>query len=160
MNRPESPTRVYLDACCLISLVKDEPSAAIVERVLESATTGGVTLIASTMLLVEARGRGRKQCSFDPLLEEKLLAELSSPHWTYVELDRLTALKSRELALEWNFSNADAVHLASAIVGEAEVLMTLNTKDFPVGVEIEGVYISKPYVPGGADLFTEEPDDD
>ena len=45
--------------------------------------------------------------------------------------------------------NPDAIHLASAAIGGADVLMTWDLKKFPHGQEVDGVWVDEPYIPGG-----------
>jgi predicted nucleic acid-binding protein len=150
--RPDRPSTVYLDASAVISAIKGEPGHEPVARVLELAEAGALALVTSTILLVEARGGGLGETA-DESGERELLAYLDHPAWALVELDRAVALRARRLCLRFGLHNYDAVHLASAIEGRAEVLMTFD-KRFPIGSAVEGVWIDRPYPPGGPDLFT------
>lgn len=88
-------------------------------------------------------------------MQRTLLDLLTSKNVTPVEFDQEVALKARELRLRKIVTPArDAIHLASAIVAAADVLMTWDGKDFPLGRTIEGVYVSEPYLLGDPDLFT------
>lgn len=130
-----------------------EKVATIVDQIIYAARAGSLELYASTMLLVEARGQGR-EVTVDVALEVKVQELLLQPHWRYVELERTVALKARDLTLTHKLKNADAIHLASAIVAGAEVFMTLDETDFPIGTAVDGVWVDVPYAPGGPDLFT------
>lgn len=151
MARPDRPSTVYLDSSAVISAIKGEPGHAPVARVLELARTGVLALVTSTILLVEARSGGR-DAAVDEAGERELLDYLDHPAWTLVELDRAVALRARRLCLRLGLHNYDAVHLASAIEGGAEVLMTFD-KRFPIGTAVEGVWVDRPYSPGSPDLF-------
>lgn len=154
MTRPDKPVSIALDTCTVLSSINAEPFAVVVDRVVEAARAGTLELFASTMLLVEALGQGTKAGPHDPALEALVLERLLQPHWTYVELDRRVALKARDLIATHRLRNADAVHLASAIVAEAEVFMTLDT-GFPLDTNVDGTWVCKPYPPHGPDLYTE-----
>lgn len=151
MARPDDPSTVYLDSSAVISTIKGEPGHEPVARVLELAQKGALTLVTSTILLVEARTGGR-DAAVDDSDERELLSHLDHPAWILVELNRTVALRARHLCLRLGLHNYDAVHLASAIEGGAEVLMTFD-KRFPLGSAVEGVWVDKPYSPGDPNLF-------
>jgi predicted nucleic acid-binding protein len=144
--RPDNPSTVYLDSSAVISAVKRETGHEPVAKVLELAKARALTLVTSTILLVEARSRGRDAAP-DDSGEREILGYLDHPGWILVELDRAVALRARRLCLRFGLQNYDAVHLASAIEGGAEVLMTFD-KGFPIGSLVEGVWVDNPYLPG------------
>ncbi|MDL5160190.1 PIN domain-containing protein [Actinomycetospora termitidis] len=82
---------------------------------------------------------------------------LTAGSLAFVEFDLRVALKARQLRLAQVVKKvADSVHLAHAIVARADVLMTLDEDDFPIGEVVDGVHVDKPYLLGAADLFTSE----
>ncbi|TDV46286.1 hypothetical protein [Actinophytocola oryzae] len=71
-------------------------------------------------------------------------------------VNRATALKARQLLLAnvIKGGTCDAIHLAGAIEQEADVFLTFDTDDFPVGQRVEGVWVDEPFFPGdGTNLF-------
>ena len=156
MARPEHPSRVYLDSSAFIAAIKKESGHEPVDLVLELAQARKLTLVTSVILVVEARGvRSGAQVTEEQ--EQRILAHLDNPRVEFVELGRATALKAREVALREGLSNYDAIHLACAVAGEADVLMTLDDR-FPVGRSYEGVWVDRPYPPGGPTLFHQDQD--
>lgn len=151
MSRPNNPDVVYLDSSAFIAAVTQEPGSEPIQRVLEDVQRQQLTLIASTASLVEVRG-GSRSAPADDLIDKKIRDILEGPSVVLVELDRLVGLKARELAQLHRLRTWDAVHLASAVIGRADVLMTLDT-DFPLDSEVEGVWVTKPYRLGKPDLF-------
>lgn len=155
MARPEDPKTIYLDSSAIISAIKSEPGHEPVTRVLEAAEARRLSLITSTVLLVEVRGSGLGGAAHGEQ-EAQILARLDSPQVLLVELDRTVALKARRLAQQLGLKNYDAIHLASAIIGGADVIMAFDS-DFPFGRQIEGLWVDRPYAPGGPDLFNPGP---
>ncbi|MHB1371609.1 MAG: type II toxin-antitoxin system VapC family toxin [Pseudomonadaceae bacterium] len=151
MARPEAPKVVYLDSSALIAAIKGEPSSEPIQALLAEVEKGRVTLIASSASLVEVRGGGHGN-PVDPVVDKRIRAMFEGPNVILIELDRAVGLKAREFAQSLKLDTWDAVHLASAVVGGAEVLMAID-EDFPIDTEVEGVWVSKPYPLGGPSLF-------
>ena len=53
---------------------------------------------------------------------------------------------------------ADSVDLAHAIVARADVFLTVDGDDLPIGEAVDGVRVEKPHVFGNSELFTQKPD--
>lgn len=155
MARPESPKTIYLDSCSIISLILKQNGWEVVQRVTELADQGKIKLVTSTLLLVEARGQGRG-APFDAQKDSQIISILDTPRWIQIELDRSVALTARRLAMRFGLSNYDAIHLASAIEAEADVLMTLDTKFARLNQTVEGVWVGLPYPPAGPDLMLQD----
>jgi len=151
--RPEWPTSVYLDTSALVAAVRKGEYSAQIGRILEQVDQGAIRLFVSPLLYVEALGHSRTE-PFDPQAEAKLLATLDSPRVIPVEFSRFVAKRARAYCHNLRLKPYDAIHLASAVVAEAEVLMCCD-KGFPLDQTVDRVYVSKPYAPGGPDLFTE-----
>jgi predicted nucleic acid-binding protein len=149
--RPESPKVAYLDSSAFIAAIKGESGSEPIQALLAEVEKGRITLIASTASLVEVRGGGHGS-PVDSLVEKRIRAIFEGPSVILIELDRAVGLKAREFAQSFRLSTWDAVHLASAVVGGAEVLMALD-EDFPIDTEVEGVWVAKPYPLGGPSLF-------
>ncbi|TDU89186.1 putative nucleic acid-binding protein [Kribbella voronezhensis] len=154
MTSPDRPSAVYLDSSAFIAAILAEHGSEPIIDLLEKVEQGSITLVAATASLVEVRGGGLSRPA-DPAVDAAILSRLLGPNVLLVELDRVTALKARALAQKYRLKTWDAVHLASAIVGGAEVLMTLDT-DFPLDTDVEGVWVCKPYQLGGHHLFSRD----
>lgn len=152
MARPENPSLIYLDSNTIISVVKAEAGHEPVAEILRLAEAGRLTIAVSAVSYVEVRGTGRSQ-PYSPDLDRRALQALDGPHVLLVEFSRHVALRARKLAYERRLKNYDAIHLASAIEADADVLMTTDTDDFPCGTLVQGVWVDKPYMPGDPVLF-------
>jgi predicted nucleic acid-binding protein len=120
--KAEQPDRVYLDSCALIDWADSaSPYNRAVASWLEQALLGQTMVATSTVAVVEARGGGR--LSPNPAAEEKIRKVLDSPAVILVDCTRRVALLAREMALQHNLKTWDAVHLASASVFQAEILL-------------------------------------
>jgi predicted nucleic acid-binding protein len=151
VSRPDAPGSVYLDSCSLIQVLIKGVGYEPIERVLQLADAGRVTVLISPMSLVEVRGQPNG-ARLDKAKEDRARQLLDNPRFVFVEFDRHVSLKARDLAMRMRMKNADAVHLASAIAGAADALMTCD-KGFPRGQLVEGVWVDEPYMHGGPDLF-------
>jgi predicted nucleic acid-binding protein len=152
VSRPDSPTSIYLDSCALIHVLTKHPGYEPAERLLRLADAGDVEILTSPMILVEVRGQGRKE--LDAARESEARALLDNPRFVFVEFDREVALKARDLVPRFGLKPADAIHLASAVLGEAEVFMTFDG-GLPRGRDVDGVWVDEVYTHGGPDLFGE-----
>jgi predicted nucleic acid-binding protein len=149
--RPENPSLIYLDSNTIISVIKAEAGHEPVAEILRLADAGRLTIAISMVSFVEVRGTSRSE-PYSPEKDRQAIEALSGPHVLTVELHRHVALLARKLGMERGLKTYDAIHLASAIEAEADVLMTNDTK-FPVGTFVQGVWVDKPYAPGDPLLF-------
>jgi len=146
--RPENPSSIYLDSNPLIiGALKREGYEPIAE-ILRLADAGAVSLYISSFSYVEVRGFGVKE-PYDRDVDQLLLGLLDSSRLQRVDVPRAVAVRARRYAHQYTLGNFDAVHLASAVVAGAEVLMTWD-KGFSKrrGYAVDGVWIDEPYVPG------------
>lgn len=148
MARPDNPANVYLDANSLIIGAMKRPGYEPVEDLLRLAEAGRVTLSTSTFSYVEVRGQANND-PYDEELDRKLIALLDSRRIEKVEFGRAVGILARRVAREHHLKNFDAVHLASAIMAEADVLMTWD-KGFNKnrGHRVDGVWLDVPYFLG------------
>ncbi len=133
--------RVYFDVCCLGRPTDDQSQARIraeaeaVEGILFHVRLGEVELMSSEALQDEVR----RNPSPERRLEAEYLLSLAS---VTVEVDAAVRQRSRELAA-LGYGKFDAVHLAAAESGGADVLLT--TDDGFIRRAARGV--GKPLVP-------------
>ncbi|MEV4180163.1 type II toxin-antitoxin system VapC family toxin [Streptosporangium canum] len=151
MTPPDNPSSVYLDSNALISVLAGRDGHEPVAQALELARQDKLILYVSTFSYVEVRGWGNGE-PYPPVRDKAALDLLDSPSVIPVEFSRGVALKARKIAYTHELRNPDAIHVASAIYAEAEVLFTSDRQMCNRG-RIEGVYICAPYEIGGPTLF-------
>jgi predicted nucleic acid-binding protein len=133
--------RVYLDACCANRLTGDQSQPRIrseaesVEAILQNVRQGKADWLVSPALTQEIqRGsqieRTRGNCAFLALASETVGAD-------YRVVDR-----ARYLEAAW-YGAFDALHLASAEAGNADVLLTTDDKFLKLAARGVG----KPLIP-------------
>jgi predicted nucleic acid-binding protein len=116
--------RIYLDACCLSRLTDDQSQARVhaesdaIEHILRMVRTGLATWVSSTVLNIEVSRNPDPDRRHDA---EELLSfanEVVVPQNS--EADRAKRIE------ELGFSPFDALHLASAERGGADVFLTTD----------------------------------
>jgi len=122
-------------------------------RLLALSDAGQLTIMISPLSLVEVRGQGR--ASFDAAKDKQARSLVDNPRFLMIEFDREVAVKARDMVRRFKLKNFDAIHLASAVVGQADTMMTYD-EGFPQGQSVDGVWVDEPYTYGGPDLFTEQ----
>jgi predicted nucleic acid-binding protein len=138
---------VYLDSNTLIAHINGEPGHEVLNEVLRLADIGAsMTVQTSALSLVEVRGWTRAD-GYSAEKDEQARSYLDHPRFMLVEFGRAVALRARTYSHRYNLSNYDAIHLASAVHGGAETLMTFD-KGFPLGQSVDGVWVDRPYQPG------------
>lgn len=153
MARPSEPASFYMDANCWCRWATGAPEAPVIQTWLDAAHKGDAVLFASVFMLTEARGGGRMDPN--PAAEQKILNVLENPNMVrLVNANRRLCKEARIIALATKAKNWDAIHLASAVTAKAEVYLTYNTRDFPMGSLHDGVWVDKPYRYGQPTLFT------
>lgn len=152
MAPPRDPKAIALDASAVIDYIKGENHAAEVSRIFEHVERGEIRLVGATILIAEVRAGPRSE-PVEPNADQQIKNLLEDARWHYVELDRIVGFKARQLGQELSLKPADAVHLASAIHGGADVFLTGDNR-FPTGTFVEGVWVGHPYYLGDPDLFT------
>jgi predicted nucleic acid-binding protein len=153
VGRPSNFASIYLDSCALIAVFQTEPGSEPIADVLIRAAKDQVKVFASTIILVEVRGQRKGQA--DEEIDRKTLDHLRSPSFIYVEASQRVAMRARRYCGQYGLKPMDAIHLASAVEAEAQVMWTLD-KGFGavLGTSVEGVWVDQPYEAGQAFLFT------
>jgi predicted nucleic acid-binding protein len=137
--------RAYLDADVWTSaLIGEHGRAEAVRPILAAADAGEIKLLVSALMPIEVLGgptRSRTQQH-----EEAAEAIVTRSSNIVVPAGRNVVLRARRYRLEHGLKTMDALHLASAVRGHADVFFTWNMDDFGrLGSEVAGVKISKPY---------------
>lgn len=153
MTRPDNFDSAYFDSCLFLSVLEKEDGYQLIEQLLQLVFTGQLELVVSPFVLLEARGRDMRT-TVDEHPVNDIWEQLNRPGVLMMDFDRFTAVKARELAVQHRLKNCDAVHLATAVAAEVDVMFTLDN-GFPLGKSIDSVWVDRPYLPGGPNLFSQ-----
>jgi predicted nucleic acid-binding protein len=138
--------RPYLDTSVYIAVLKAESGRVDIARnILEDARKGVLSIVASTFVAAEVirvKGAGEAISEDD---ESIIDAWVFHEFVTWVELDLTLALEARKLARDHGLKPADAVHLASAIRGGADILMRWNGRFRVEDGELGGMRVCEPH---------------
>lgn len=153
---PDRYRRPYLDSSVYIAAIKGEAQrATTARRILKDADDGKLEIVGSTFVVAEvirAKGQPPLSVSDETLVDQYVLRQAM----VWVEVDLSLAFEARRIARAHSLKPTDAVHLASAIRGGADVLLRWNGRFIAGGGTIEGVTVSDPYWIGQAELADKE----
>lgn len=140
-----------LDSDVWIAAITGPPRATTPEKfkvatdILGGVDAAGMKVVASTLLQVEVIKHPAAKIPAD---HHELIAKvLSRSIIEWFELDPRTAVLARRLRSDYALRTADAVHLATAIRGRADVLLTWDKRLLKVA-DAEPVPVREPYWPG------------
>lgn len=128
--------RVALDTNVFISLFANEPLGKKVVPIIDSAANQGkLELIASVLAFAECAVKPYQKGNWAALDQIKLMFQM--PHLTVFPVDDRVAEEAARLRAVYNFKMPDAIHLATAIIHEADVFLTndhrlISVKELPV----------------------------
>lgn len=142
MVKGKGPRRVVLDASALIGLINGDPDFAVLKSLLAALDAGEAKLIESTAIFVEVLPEHARDIA--PAARGEILALLRSPDVQIVDVGLRVAEKAASLRVQFGLKTWDAVHLATAIVAEADVFIGRDHK-FPDGETVEGVKVRRPF---------------
>lgn len=143
MGRPDKIERALLDASALIGVIKGESDFECLKSLLAAVDRGEVTLVESTAILAEVQPEHTMDTGLHAPAREAVRALLESPATELVDVNTVVARKAGALRVKHGMTTWDAVHLATAILAKADVLIVRDGK-FPKGV-YEGVYVTFPF---------------
>lgn len=141
MAKPEQVRRALLDASCLIGIIAGDPYYAPLQNLLAAVDRGEVTLVESTAILAEVLPSHEHG---DPAKRQLILGLLESPQTHLIDVSTVVARRAAELRVQHSLKTWDAVHLATGLVGEVDVVFVRDSS-FPTGQNIDTVYVSEPY---------------
>lgn len=153
---PEPFTRPYLDTSVYIAAIKGEEGRAdIAKRILNDARGGSLQIVGSTFVIAEVlRGRGEAtplSAELERIIDEYVFHD----YITWVEVDVPLALEARRLARQHGLKPPDAIHLASAVRGEADQLLRWDDKFRLKESETYGsVVVCEPHLTGRPEPIT------
>ena len=137
--RAASGLRRYWDSCNFISLIAEDEAdrAEICQHILEDAEAGRLVIITSTLTIAEViRMRGKPMLTED---EETTIGKFFLHSYILMyDVTRVVAENARQLARRYGLRPNDSVHLSTALLSDADVFETWNTRDFE---RIQGVPI-------------------
>jgi predicted nucleic acid-binding protein len=138
-----NPDRIYWDSCAYINYLEGgHVLADPMELIMEDWGKGLVTIVTSSLTIAEVLYvRCSDQLKRTDRTREKDIEALFNPptgsRLLLVELSRLTAFKARDLVWNSGINPKDAIHVASALEADCEILHTtdgpLRTKSGLVG---------------------------
>ena len=137
--RAVSGLRRYWDSCNSIFLIAEDEAdrAEICQRILEDAGAGKLVIVTSTLTIAEViRMRGKPMLTED---EETTISNFFLHSYILMYgVTRVVAENARQLARRYNLRPNDSIHLSTALLSDADVFETWNTRDFE---RIQGVPI-------------------
>jgi predicted nucleic acid-binding protein len=137
--------RPYVDTSVYLAAINDEVDRAPIAReIFEAASRGDISIVASTFVAAEII---RPRWEQAPLAEDKerIIDEvLPASRIIWVELDLPLAAEARRLARRHGLKPADAVHLASALRANCDILLRWNHR-FHVASDFPEIEVSDPY---------------
>ncbi|GEM_PF-627167 len=152
MTNEKAYVKPYLDTSVYVAAIKGPTTEdpARVRRsaeVLRQAEAGRLQVVASTFVLAEViRDRGESaplDASKETLVDKFFQRQFIS----WVELDVTGAREARKLARRFSLKPADAVHLAAAIRGNADVFFTWDERFINnTGGAVDNLAVTFPYV--------------
>ena len=126
-----SDHRRYWDSCNWISLIAEDEveRADICERILKDAAGGNGTIITSAFTLAEViKKKG------EPVLSESdeliIIRFFEQRYLVVHDVTRAVAGQARGLSRRYGLKPPDAVHLATALLANADFFETWNINDF------------------------------
>lgn len=145
------PFRWAVDTSVLIAhlngndKIRGKDASAYSRGIFERAEVGEARIIVSALTLVEVWKPHPKANPFTPPTNLESFDAILTKSWLeIVEVGRACGLLSRKLSQDLNIPSWDAVHVASAILGEAETLYCWDRDDLLKHGEIMGVKVAEP----------------
>lgn len=140
------PERIYWDANCFLSYVNGiEDRLPVLDALLDRAERSEVLVVTSMISLTEVayaayeKELGRldatAEAAIDALFDDRSVVALVEYHEFVARQAR--GLMREAIAQGWSLRPADAIHLASAKVGEATRVHTYDERLFRFGVLLD-----------------------
>lgn len=143
MARPEKISSALLDASSLLGVVVDDPDFRCLRTLLEAIDRGQIQLVESTAILAEVLHKHERDSEKHALARSTMRDLLEGPDTRLIDVSSVIARKAGELRVTLGMTTWDAMHLATAIVAQVDVLIVRDGK-FPKG-DYEGVWVTEPF---------------
>jgi len=139
------PTRILVDACCFLVYVTGQvQDVRAARQLLEHIQDGEIQLVESPAILAEVPPKHESDNASGGGKRLLIRGLLESEGVEYVDLTTAVARKAGDYMVSYGLNSMDAIHLATAVLGNVDALVTLNTQDFPMGQSVEGVLVLSP----------------
>jgi predicted nucleic acid-binding protein len=121
--------RQYWDSCLFIDFAQDttpggSERSKIFKELVRTARAGGSVILLSNIVLAEVRIKNPKNGEHKELLHE--LLEVDRPFVQFYAVTREIALCARDEGGKHNLQVMDSIHVATSIIGKADVLFTYD----------------------------------
>jgi predicted nucleic acid-binding protein len=126
-----------------------EDGVQIMRPLLAAVDVGRLRLTVSALMPVELLGGGSDSRTNEQ--EERALAALRRPNVVEIPVNRSLVLTARRLRIQHGLKSMDALHLASAVRGGADVYLTYDQAALRIG-DVVGIRITRPYWYGDVPL--------
>lgn len=141
-KRPYCDSTVWIDYLQGPAAAAGEDRAQIAADIFRRAGEDKLVIVASSMVAVEV--------VHEPTIEDAEVQDLRLFYrracFQWVAVDLPIAERARDLLKAYGLKHRDAVHLACALAGDADVFLTTDTNDFKLD-RYEGLRVAKPYFP-------------
>lgn len=138
--------RIYWDSVCFISRIQEQPGRILSLRsISDQAEAGNVDIVCSTWTIAEVVRLKGDPAPISVSDEQKIRDFFENPYIHARTLDRFTAELSAKITRQFGVKPKDAVHLATAILWEADEFHTYEDKLVNLDGQIE-------MTPGGPTL--------
>ena len=124
------PIRFYWDSCCFISrLQRDAARISNLEYITDEAAAGRIQIIKSTMAIAEVCYLNRHADDEQTEKDAELVARFfDNEYITVVQLSRTIAEEAARINRQHGAKPADAIHLATALAADAQIVHTYDNK--------------------------------
>jgi len=120
--------RCYWDACCFIDLIQQTTSRIeVLEQLRSQAQRGEIDIVTSSYTLAEVI-KDDKGAPVNDDDEQRIATLFLEPYIGVRLLHRQVGNKARQIARAHSLKPGDAIHVATAILEEADVLHTYDEK--------------------------------
>jgi predicted nucleic acid-binding protein len=125
--------RQYWDANVIIAVIGGEQAASICSQILIAAERGEVEIVTSTLTIAEVTG-GRN-AALDEDHQQQIDAFFQQPYVLLVSVDRTIAKRAQQLRIDRHrlgvrgLPGNDAIHLATALDSNVDIMFTLDDDD-------------------------------
>ncbi len=120
------PDRTYWDSCVFIDLLQQTPDRIeACEELHRRAVANEIIVVTSVFTLVEVCHLPKSGLS-PREQREKIVTFFENPYIVVRQLDRIIALRASEITQDHGLTNADAIHVATALEMKAAVMYTYD----------------------------------
>jgi predicted nucleic acid-binding protein len=117
-------SRLYIDTCCIIYLIEAASPfhATVARRLVRHSTTPSATLLTSRLARLECRTKPLRD--EDAVLLARYETFFGAQRFRLVDLSPEVIERATDLRAKYGFKTPDALHLATAILENVDVVLT------------------------------------